>query len=237
MFQQFFAARLKEKGVSPKKLSDITGITPSHIENLLHGDFVHMPSAPYFRGYLLRIGKVLEFSGEEWWERLRAGGAVRNSGKLDMLPKNRFLKQSPPKFLWALGAIVIVLIYLVFQAPRILGKPTLAITSPAQTPFTTEANIFTLEGTVRNADSLSLNGDPITIAPDGRWQKGVLLQNGLNSFQLSAKKFLGGQTDVVEQILYQPVNQPGSTASSSASSTGPAVHFQQNTPATGTFYE
>ena len=156
--------------------------------------------------------------------------------KLDTLPKNRFLKQSPPKFLWAFGVIVIMLIYLVIQAPRILGKPALTVISPAQSPFTTEANPFTLEGTARNADSLSLNGDSITIAPDGTWQKGVLLQNGLNSFQISAKKFLGGQTDMVEQIIYQP-SGASSTASSTASSSLPAVHFESSTPATGTFYE
>src|ERR1700690_1518674 len=96
IFQEFFAMRLKERGVSLKKLSDITGISPTHLENMFHGNLENMPSAPYFRGYLMRIGKVLDFDGEVWWERLRADGLIKNSGELDSLPKNRFLKQSPP---------------------------------------------------------------------------------------------------------------------------------------------
>ena len=227
LFQQFFAERLKERGISLKKLSDATGIAPSHLENMLHGNFASMPSAPYFRGYLIRLGKVLDFDGTAWWERLRNDGVVKNSGKLDTLPENRFLKQSPPKFLWVLGAVIIILIYLGFQASRILGKPGLSIEVPSQSPFETNQSTFTFEGSVHNADALSLNGDPITIAPDGTWQKGVLLQNGLNSFDISAKKFLGGQTDITEQIIYQApaAGIPGiiSTSSSTASSTSRAT--------------
>ena len=62
-FEQFFAERIKAKGFSLKKLADVTGIAPVHIENLLRGDFGHIPSAPYFRGYLIRLGKVLDFDG------------------------------------------------------------------------------------------------------------------------------------------------------------------------------
>ena len=45
-FEQFFAEKIKERGLSLKKLSEMTGIAPSHIENLLRGDYENMPSAP-----------------------------------------------------------------------------------------------------------------------------------------------------------------------------------------------
>ena len=216
-FEQFFAERIKAKGFSLKKLADVTGIAPVHIENLLRGDFGHIPSAPYFRGYLIRLGKVLDFDGAAWWVRLKSG--AKNSGELDMLPRNRFLKTAPPKYLWAIGAGIIVLIYLAFQFTRIIGKPSLTVTFPSQSPYATSQNTLIIEGTSHNADSITLNGDTVTTAPDGTWQKGVLLQSGLNTFLIAAKKFLGGETDVTEQIWYEGTTPPAISSSTTSSST------------------
>jgi transcriptional regulator with XRE-family HTH domain len=236
-FEQFFAEKIKERGVSLKKLSEITGIAPSHIENLLRGDYENMPSAPYFHGYMLHLGAVLDFDGEEWWARLRKEGVVKNSGELDTMPRNRFIKQSPPKYLWWIGAGVLVLIYLAFQAPHIFGKPTLTVISPDANPYVTTSSTFTLAGTVAGADSLYLVGanggqEQIIIAADGSWQKGVLLGIGPNPFEILAKKFLGGQTTVTEQIFYQPAGGTVPTSTASSTTTGSAPNG--GTPSTST---
>jgi transcriptional regulator with XRE-family HTH domain len=236
-FEQFFAEKIKERGVSLKKLSEITGIAPGHIESLLRGDFESMPSAPYFHGYLLRLGAELDFDGEEWWTTLKREGVVKNSGELDTLPRNRFIKKSPPKYLWAIGAGIIILIYLAFQAPRIFGKPTLTVTSPSANPYVTTSSTITLSGTVSNADSLYLVGangetEQIIIASNGSWQKGVLLGAGPNPFEISAKKFLGGETDVTEQIIYQASGTATSSPSGTTTtpSTTPANQTGASTP-------
>ena len=226
-FEQFFAEKIKERGVSLKKLSEMTGIAPAHIESLLRGDYDSMPSAPYFHGYLLHLGAVLDFDGEEWWAKLKKEGVIKNSGGLDTLPRNRFIKQAPPKYLWWTLVGGVVLIYLAFQAPRIFGKPTLTGISPNTNPYVTASSTFTLAGTVSGADSLYLVGadgtqEPIIIAADGSWQKEVLLGIGPNNqFEISAKKFLGGATTVMEQIAYQPAG--GAASSSTASSSIPGV--------------
>ncbi|HVN26600.1 MAG TPA: helix-turn-helix domain-containing protein [Candidatus Paceibacterota bacterium] len=235
-FEQFFADRIKAKGYSLKKVADLTGIAPSHIENLIRGDFGNLPAAPYFRGYLIRLGKTLDFDGEEWWKRLKGG--ARNSGAADQLPRNRFMKMAPPKYLWLVGAGVIVLIYLAFQFTRIVGKPTLAVTFPAGNPATATQNPLTLAGTVRDADSLYLQGangsqEQIPVNPDGSWQKSVLLTDGPNSFKITAQKFLGGETDITEQVWYESPSGPTNGTSSSS----PSIHFESSTPATGTYFE
>jgi transcriptional regulator with XRE-family HTH domain len=237
-FEQFFAEKIKERGVSLKKLAEVTGIAPSHIENLLRGDYENMPSAPYFHGYLLHLGTALEFDGEEWWIKLKKDGVIKNSGELDTMPRNRFIKQSPPKYLWAIGAGVLVLIYLAFQAPRIFGKPTITMIFPDANPDVTASSTVTLAGTVSGADSLYLVGadgdqEQIIIAPDGSWQKSVLLGVGPNPFEISAKKFLGGVTTVTEQIFYQPAGGSASTStvgSSTTNSTTPASSTPTGTP-------
>jgi transcriptional regulator with XRE-family HTH domain len=240
-FEQFFAEKMKEKGLSLKKIAEMTGIAPAHIESLLRGDYDSMPSAPYFHGYMIHLGTILEFDGEEWWTILKKQGVIKNSGELDTLPRNRFIKQSPPKYLWAIGAGILVLIYLAFQAPRIFGHPTLVVQFPDANPYVTTSSTVTLSGTVSGADSLYLVGangetEQIIIAADGSWQKGVLLGTGPNPFEISAKKFLGGVTTVTEQIFYQPPGgtTPSSTASSTtgaASDTTPAGAATTGTPA------
>jgi transcriptional regulator with XRE-family HTH domain len=236
-FEQFFAEKIKERGVSLKKLSEITGIAPAHIENLLRGDYESMPSAPYFHGYLTHLGAVLDFDGEEWWAKLKKEGVIKNSGELDTMPRNRFIKQSPPKYLWAIAAGVIVLIYLAFQAPRIFGKPTLTVISPDANPYIATSTTMTLAGTVSGADSLYLVGadgeqEQIIIAADGSWQKGVLLGIGPNAFEIAAKKFLGGETTVTEQIFYQSAG--GSTSTSMTASSTPTNTAPGNSAPTAT---
>jgi lambda repressor-like predicted transcriptional regulator len=241
LFEEFLGARMREKGVSLKRLSEATGIAPGHLENMLHGNFDDMPSTPYFHGYVMRVAKVLDFDGAEWWEKLKRDGVIAKSGEFDTLPKNRFIKQSPQKFIWAGAILIIILIYLAFQAPRVFGKPSLTILSPTQNPYTSFASTLTISGKVANADALYLSsgnatsGDEIAIAPDGSWQKTVLLQNGPNPFRVSAKKFLGGETDVLVQILYEsPTN---GTSSASTSPLFPVIHSTPTVPATGSFFE
>ncbi len=213
-FGQFFASRLKDKNTSLKKIADITGIAPAHIEALLRNDFEEMPSAPYLRGYLIRLGNALDFNGEEWWMKLKQGGLAKNSGELDALPENRFTKQSPPKFLWAVAAGVAILIYLAIQLPHISGTPSLVIAFPAESPYTTTDSTLTLRGTVGNADSLTINGDDIMISSDGSWQKQVLLgTTNPNTFKLTAKKTLGGETSIIEEIIYAPAASASSPTS------------------------
>ena len=174
-FEQFFAEKIKERGVSLKKLSEMTGIAPAHIESLLRGDYESMPSAPYFHGYLTHLGAVLDFDGEEWWVKLKKEGVIKNSGELDTMPRNRFIKQSPPKYLWWIRAGVIVLIYLAFQAPRIFGKPTLTVTPQREPVCDGIKHAHPERHRKRRRLALSRRRgreqEPIIIAADGSWQK------------------------------------------------------------------
>lgn len=217
-FQTFFAAKLKERGVTLKKLSEATGIAPSHLESMVHGKFDDLPSSPYLHGYILRLGKVLDFDGEAWWEKIKKEGLVKDSGPTDALPNNRFLKQSPTKLIWIIVVVILILIYLAFQLPIIFSKPKITVTFPTQNPYTTSSSTLTIEGTTSGANSLNLNGDNIPIAPDGSWQKTVLLQDGPNNFDITANKLLGGGADVTEQIFYEGGTMPANASSTSISS-------------------
>lgn len=229
-FAEFFSERVKQKGYTLKKLSETTGISPRHLQEFMSGNMGALPSEPYVRGYLLKLGQTLDFDGEAWWTKIRSEGRIKNSGAKDAMPQNRFLKKSPMRWLVAGVVVLIIIIYFIVELPRIEGKPTLTLTTPSTNPYTASANLFTFQGTAANASSLSVNGDAVTIAPNGTWEKNVLLQSGMNNFEISATKFLGGETDITEEIIYQgsagttiitPTSTsaiPSSTASSSVTS-------------------
>lgn len=231
LFEEMLSARMREKGLTPKRLSETTGIAPLHLENMLHGNFDHMPSTPYFRGYVLRLGKALDFNGEEWWGRLKRTGTAKLSGPADSLPQNRFIRKRVPVIVWfGIVIAVAILVYLAVALPRVTGKPSLTVSYPPSNPFTTGSSTITLGGMVTNADALYLsNGsasssEEISVAPDGSWEKSVLLESGLNTFELSAKKLLGGETDVTEEIVYSaPITTGTSTATSPTPTPSPSL--------------
>ena len=243
-FEEFLAARMRDRNVTVKRLVEASGIAPSHLENMLHGNFDDMPSTPYFRGYVLRLGKVLDFDGEEWWARIKREVAVRRSGPADSLPTNRFIKKNIAKGIWAGGIVaVIVIIYLAVMLPRILGKPSLTVSFPMANPYTATSNTITISGVIGNADALYLSNDAassseqeIPVAADGSWQISVLLGDGPNSFRLSARKFLGGETDIVQQIIYESSSSTATSSSPTSTANYPLIHYETTTPATGTYF-
>ena len=159
----------------------------------------------------MRLGKILDIDGEEWWEAISKESTLKKSGAKDTLPKNRFTQKYPTKFIWMGIVGVIVLIFFIMQFARISGKPTITLAFPSENPYTASSAEISIQGTITNADSLSINGDSVSIEPNGSWQKDVLLQDGFNTLSISGKKFLGGESQIVEQIIYEPSPQTTSS--------------------------
>lgn len=206
-FANFLNQRMKERGSTPKRLSELTGISVKHVEALRHADTDSLPSAPYVRGYLLKIGEALEFDANGWWERIKEESAVEELGPANEMPKNRFAQKSARAYILGGALGLAVLLYLGFRASAIIGKPIIEIDSPRDQMSTIDANWAALKGTVRNSDSFKINGEPVAIGTDGQWQKTVTLEPGINTIEFDAQKFLGRETKIVRQIVYQPPHQ------------------------------
>ena len=204
-FFSFFNGRIKERGLNLKKLSELSGISLKHLEALSYGDFAALPPAPYFRGYLVKLGSILDFDPELWWSKIKENESVKY-GLADRPPANRFIKPQFTKFIWAGAAGAALLIYFFIQLPRIFGTPGLRVIEPSKNPAVSTSSVVTLIGTVSGANELTLNGEAISVHQDGTWEKNALLEPGLNSLELRARKFLGGETKILEQIIYQPEN-------------------------------
>lgn len=220
-FSNFLRERMREKGLSLKKLSDASGISPAHLEALLRGHPEELPPAPYLRGYLRRLGEILDFEPEEWWAGFKQEAELSRSGGLDRLPRNRFARQSGSRYFWLLGLVLVLLLYLGFRFTQVFGKPVLTVDYPAAETTHTAEQALVLRGKVSGGDELKVNGESVVLGEDGSWQKEILLQSGLNPLEIKAGKFLGGETSVRRQVIYEPV--AASTSPETATSTQPFI--------------
>jgi len=203
-FATFLNEKVKANGWNAKKLSEATGISLGHIEDLLTGDASKLPSAPYLRGYLIKLGQALDFEPDIWWERFKSSDSIRRAGAGDRLPTNRFALRSLGKYFW-LGLLALIVIgYFGFRFSAIFGKPIISMNNPADETVTVKDGTILVSGSVKSGDQLFVNGEAVTLGSDGHFEKTVLLQAGPNPIQLTAKKFLGGETSVIRQVIYEP---------------------------------
>jgi transcriptional regulator with XRE-family HTH domain len=205
-FEDFLNALIKQRGLTLKKLSELTGISIKHLAALTNGDFAHLPSSPYFRGYLMKLGTILEFDPNIWWTKFKEGGFVKDAGTHDAPARNRFIRPGYVKFLWTFGIALLVVLYAAFRFASIMGRPTITLNFPNDNPAYVATSTIDLVGTLKNGSDLYVNGESVSVNPDGAWKKSVLLQSGANSFEIRAKKFLGGETTVFEEIIYEPAS-------------------------------
>lgn len=204
-FPSFLKGRLRDRGISLKRVSEASGIPINSLESLLYGDEEKFPPAPYLRGYLVKLGQILDFDPDPWWKEFKDKQLLKAAGPEDKLPQNRFAIKTTSKYLWFIIAALAVLGYLGLRFYPILGKPHLAVFSPGEAVSSVENELFTVWGEVRGSDKVFVNRGKVAVGQDGRWQSAVQLQPGLNTIEITAQKFLGGETKILRQVVYEPL--------------------------------
>lgn len=195
---------MEAKGLDVGKLADLTDVPQRFITSLIGGDFKHLPSEPYIRGYLFKIAGVLDADPHFLWRTFRQSADIRSSGPADALPTNRFsLKKVSSKKLWIFLTVLALLVFLGFRLNSILGKPSLEVTLPE----TTTNQIISVSGRVASGDTLTLNNEVIYSNEEGHFVKEVQLEPGLNTLEFKVKRRLGRETRVMKQVFYQPTQQ------------------------------
>src|SRR3989344_1576413 len=201
---------LAERGINPEKLSYVTNIPTRFITALLEGNFKELPAKPYVRGYLIKIAAALGVENEVIMGAYRESMEIRSSGGKDRLPMNRFAIQKINKN-FVVGTVIVagLLIFLGLRINDIMGTPTLQV-NLSESPSTTTNQTLKITGKMSARDKLTLNQEIVYTNQDGTFQKDVTLSPGLNTFEFDATRFLGRETKIVRQVVYeepQPVIQ------------------------------
>lgn len=196
---------LKLKGMTLEKLSQLTGVSESALEFLVEEHFNSLPPAPYVHGYLMKIAETLNLDGKDLWHRyLKNNEELRRSGHEDVLPQNRFVtKEINKKVVLIITGIVIVGAYFALRLPSLLGKPELTLQNLEGSPTVVQTATFVVEGAMNPSDTLTLNGETLFPAKDGRFQKNIILQAGFNTLVFQVKQLLGNSYTVTKQVYYE----------------------------------
>lgn len=215
-FSDLLKEKIKEKKLTISKLSEISQISVGNLEKLLNDQYEEMPSAPYLRGYIKRLGEIFNFNYLPWWQEIKRIKEIGPQKIADTLPKNRFAFKNRSWQAVISLAVLIAAFYFIFNFGKIFGQPSLIIISPQEDPALSTNSDFLLQGTVKNTDELLINGESENINPDGSFEKNVVLSPGPNTFEFEAKKYLGGTASVVKRIYLQ---MPTSTSATTTTST------------------
>ncbi len=200
--------RVDAKNLNPEKLCQNTGIPKHYLGAILNGEWHKLPPSPYAKGYFKKLETALDFDPDSLWSLYEDETEVISSGAEDRLPRNRYaIKNANRKWLWPVLVVAAIGIYLGINASHLIGRPDLKILNPLQATLIANFGIFTLDGEVDSNDKLFINGEEIYVDKSGRFQENYDLQPGLNTFEIVAKRFLGKETRVVKQVIYQPVQQ------------------------------
>jgi cytoskeletal protein RodZ len=203
-FKDFLKEQFEVKGVTPEKMSEHTGISERHIRALLQGETKKLPSAPYVRGYLSKIARVLDLNSSSVWKIYTEEFSVATSGPVDHLPRNRYAIQAVNrKWLFIGVGAFIVFLYLTLNASRLFGRPSLEISTPPSDTTTTNLATILLAGTVNPQDKLLIDNEEVIPDSTGSFSKEYALQPGLNQIQFTVSRFLGREMTVTRKVIYR----------------------------------
>lgn len=203
--KEILLERIDAKGLNFEKILILTGVPKHYLDSIFSGEWHKLPAAPYTRGYFKKLEAALECQPEELWNIYKEEAEVQSSGATDKLPENRFaIKKS--KNLWIWPAVVggVVAIYFVVNLAGIIGIPKLDVVSPLSATIIAQLPSYEFRGAIDPRDKIFINNEELFADKNGQFQESYNLQPGLNTFEILAKRFLGRETKVVKQIIYQP---------------------------------
>lgn len=203
--------RLEVKNLNLEKTFQLTEIPKHYLEAIFKGDWEKLPAAPYAHGYFKKLGLALEMDGNELWNLCQnEAEVIRASGSEDKLPENRFaIKSKNHKWFWPALTALAVAVYVLLNANSLIGQPKLTVENPLSATLVTSLPNYEFTGKMDARDKLFINNEEVYVDKNGQFQKDYGLQPGLNTFEILAKRFLGQETKVVKQIIYQPNEQKG----------------------------
>lgn len=201
-FKNFLEDKMQDKNLDLKHLSEISGIALNNLQDLIDENTNNLPPAPYVRGYLIKLGKILDFNGEEWWEYFKNKKDLKSSGKGDELPQNRFISFRFKKYILIVLVIILALIYFIIRFNNIFGRPVIELNIPSYILNVTDKK-FVINGEVKNVDKLFINLEEVFIDKNGKFSKEIILQPGINNIEIKAQKLLRPETKILRQIFYQ----------------------------------
>lgn len=195
------------KEIRIEELIKKTGIPEQHFDAIVSDVRTRLPAFPYIRQHLIKIAALLGLPQELLLNKYRAEFAEKASGSADRLPGNRFaLAGGGRRYLFGLGAVVVLFILYVIARSGLFGAPNLAISNPPADadPFiVTGSSTLMIAGSIDPGDKLLINGQPVATDATGAFVREYQLVPEINIIEFSATRFLGRTVTVTRQVYLE----------------------------------
>lgn len=100
--------------------------------------------------------------------------------------------------------IVTLVLYTYSKAKNLVAGPSITITSPIN-GFTSTTSLVQINGVANNISAISLNDRPIFIDESGNFVEIILLSEGYNALQFTAKDKFDREIKEIIELIYKPV--------------------------------
>lgn len=203
---ELLASERQKRNLSVTQVAKETKIQPEYLAALEQNQFERLPAATFVKGFIRSLAEYYNQDPQPLLATLRRDFKESAVGKL--VPREFIrpaLKKQP---LWTpltmtllfLGVIFLTLIsYVVYQWFSFQRPPALDVYSPEENQVVTEK--VKIEGKTLPDAIISVNAQPVSLYPDGRFETEILLpRNGTHIVTIEAVD-RRGKRSVVQRII------------------------------------
>lgn len=224
--------RLKEarqrRELTLEQAERLTKVKLKYLKALENDRHAELPTDVYALGFLRCYGEVLQLNTkkllEQYQSERKAVHSAKGQSQRLLAPARRLhhpVLMITPKTLLTIGSVTLVvslLLYIAFGVKGFLAPPSLAIDQPKIDTIIKD-NKVTVIGSTDPTASLTINGELISVAADGKFKQDIAIIPGLNTLEFVSINRVGKLTKQVRKILadYQATPTPAVSPSASVS--------------------
>ena len=210
----------KRKCVNLEIAERETKVAMKHLYALEHAEYENLPADIYVIGYLKRYAEYLEISPDDVVRMFKEEKKIHESMKLikkhpdqkskdDIKVKTSEKITSVPKFYLSpelttgiiITAIVSLLLgYIWFQVKSFAAAPPLEVQN-SDAEIVVDQETIVIEGKTDNGADVTINGEAVSVMPDGEFKQEIRLETGINKVEIIAKNKAQKETTKTIQIL------------------------------------
>jgi hypothetical protein len=101
--------------------------------------------------------------------------------------------------------VVAILLYLGWEVSKIVSPPSLKLFEPPENYITGES-LISIVGSTDPEAQVIINGDEIFVDKDGSFSETLVLESGINTIIVEAKKPRSRPITINRQVLFEDIN-------------------------------
>jgi cytoskeletal protein RodZ len=184
-----------------KTVSMLTQIKPVYLEHLEANEYDKLPADVYIRGFIKNLSQlyrvdeqalVEQFEKEHGFTNAHERRAILHPQKVWLTPRMLILIISGILFLGAF-------IYIATQISSVLTPPKLTINEPAG-DSTITGNSIVVSGIAEIGSDVAINNQAVLLDPNGQFNENVILSQGVNTIEVTAKNKFNKTSTIVRKI-------------------------------------